>query len=238
MMRQVLAPVHPDGWKFIAIAAAVTLVLFVLWAPAGWVGVIVTLWMAYFFRDPWRVTPARPGLIVSPADGIVAAIGPAPPPPELDMGTDPVPRISIFLNLFDVHVARTPVGGRVAMRRYTKGLFVNASLDKASIDNERLAIRVAQAEGPEGGRPKGEEPDIAFVLIAGLVARRIVCPVYEGQILGRGERIGVIRFGSRADIYCPPPYLPLVAVGQRTIAGETVLADRNAAELERGGVAH
>ena len=233
MWRQVLAPIHPDGWKFVAIAAAVTLILFVVWWPAGWVGVIVTLWMAYFFRDPWRVTPTRPGLIVSPADGIVAAIGPAPPPPELDMGDAPVPRISIFLNLFDVHVARTPVGGRVAARRYTKGLFVNASLDKASTDNERLAIRIARPEGP--GR---DGPDIAFVLIAGLVARRIVCPVYEGQLLGPGERIGVIRFGSRADIYCPPPYLPLVAVGQRTIAGETVLADRNAAEPERGGVAH
>lgn len=227
-MRQVLAPIHPDGWKFIAIAAAITLVLFLLWRPAGWIGVVATLWMAYFFRDPWRVTPTRPGLIVSPADGIIAAIGPAPPPPELDMGTAPVPRISIFLNLLDVHVARMPAGGRVAARRYTKGLFVNASLDKASTDNERLAIRI--------GRPSG--PDIAFVLIAGLVARRIVCPIYEGQLLGPGERIGIIRFGSRADIYCPPPYLPLVAVGQRTIAGETVLADRNAAEPERGGVAH
>jgi phosphatidylserine decarboxylase len=206
MWRQVLAPIHPDGWKFIAIAACVTLVLFLLW---------------------W------PGLIVSPADGIVAAIRPAPPPPELDMGNAPVPRISIFLNLLDAHVARTPVGGRVAARRYTKGLFVNASLDKASIDNERLAIRIARADGPDAGGP-----DIAFVLIAGLVARRIICPIYEGQLLGPGERIGVIRFGSRADIYCPPPYVPLVAVGQRTIAGETVLADRNAAEAERGGVAH
>jgi phosphatidylserine decarboxylase len=228
MMRQVLAPIHPDGWKFIAIAAAVTLGLFLLWWPAGWVGVIATIWIAYFFRDPWRVTPTRPGLIVSPADGIVAAIGPAPPPCELDMGNAPVPRISIFLNLLDVHVARMPAGGRVAARRYTKGLFVNASLDKASADNERLAIRIARPDGS----------DIAFVLIAGLVARRIVCPVYEGQLLGPGERIGIIRFGSRADIYCPPPYLPLVAVGQRTIAGETVLADRNAGEPERGGVAH
>jgi phosphatidylserine decarboxylase len=238
LLRQVFAPVHPDGWKFIAIAAAVTLVLFLLWAPAGWIGMIVTLWMAYFFRDPWRVTPTRPGLIVSPADGIVAAIGPAPPPPELDMGDVPVPRISIFLNLFDVHVARAPVGGRVAARRYVKGLFVNASLDKASTDNERLAIRLARADGPDTAGPAGGEPDIAFVLIAGLVARRIVCPVYEGQMLGRGERIGVIRFGSRADIYCPPPYVPLVAVGQRTIAGETVLADRNVAGPERGGAAH
>jgi len=230
--RQVFAPIHPDGWKFVAIAAVVTLVLFLLWSPAGWVGAVATLWMAYFFRDPWRVTPTRPGLIVSPADGIVAAIAPAPPPPELDMGDAPVPRISIFLNLFDVHVARAPVGGRVAARRYTKGLFVNASLDKASSDNERLAIRIARPDG------EAEGPDIAFVLIAGLVARRIVCPVYEGQLLGRGERIGIIRFGSRADIYCPPPYLPLVAVGQRTIAGETVLADCHTAEAERGGVAH
>ena len=232
MIRQIFAPIHSDGWKFIAIAACVTLILFLLWLPAGWVGVIATIWIAYFFRDPWRVTPTRPGLIVSPADGIVAAIRPAPPPPELDMGTAPVPRISIFLNLLDVHVARMPAGGRVAARRYTKGLFVNASLDKASADNERLAIRIARPDGPNGGGP-----DIAFVLIAGLVARRIVCPVHEGQLLGPGERIGIIRFGSRADIYCPPPYLPLVAVGQRTIAGETVLADRNAAEAERGGVA-
>jgi phosphatidylserine decarboxylase len=233
MWRQVVAPIHPDGWKFVAIAAVATVLLFLLWRPAGWVGLIATLWIAYFFRDPWRVTPTRPGLIVSPADGIVAAIRPAPPPPELDMGDAPVPRISIFLNLFDVHVARTPVGGRVAARRYTKGRFLNASLDKASSDNERLAIRIARSDGRDSA-----QPDIAFVLIAGLVARRIVCPVYEGQRLGRGERVGIIRFGSRADIYCPPPYLPLVAVGQRTIAGETVLADRNAAGPERGGMAH
>lgn len=228
MLRQTLAPIHPDGWKFIAAAALVTVILFALWSPAGWLGLIVTLWMAYFFRDPWRVTPTRAGLIVSPADGVVAALAAAPPPPELDMGTAPVPRISIFLNLFDVHVARTPVGGRLAARRYTKGLFVNASLDKASADNERLAIRIAQPDGP----------DIAFVLIAGLVARRIVCTVYEGQVLAAGERIGLIRFGSRVDVYCPPPYMPLVAPGQRTIAGETVLADRMAAEPVRHGIAH
>lgn len=228
MLRQTLAPIHPDGWKFIAAAALATVILFALWSPAGWAGLVVTLWMAYFFRDPWRVTPTRPGLIVSPADGIVVALGPAPPPPELDMGSAPVQRIGIFLNLFDVHVARTPVGGRVAARRYTKGLFVNASLDKASTDNERLAIRIAQTDAP----------DIAFVLIAGLVARRIVSPIYEGQLLAVGERIGLIRFGSRVDIYCPPPYVPLVIPGQRMIAGETVLADRMATETARHGVAH
>jgi phosphatidylserine decarboxylase len=232
MLRQTLAPIHPDGWKFIAGAALVTIVLFLVWRPVGWAGLILTLWMAYFFRDPWRVTPTRPGLIVSPADGIVVSLGPAPPPPELDMGNAPVPRIGIFLNLFDVHVARAPVGGRVAARRYTKGRFVNASLDKASLDNERLAIRMAPPEAP------ADAPEIAFVLIAGLVARRIVCPAYEGQLLGAGERIGLIRFGSRVEVYCPPPYVPLVALGQRMIAGETVLADRRPAETAQEGVAH
>ena len=233
MLRQVLSPIHPDGWKFIAGAAVAALILFLVWQPAGWAGVIVALWMAYFFRDPWRVTPTRPGLIVSPADGIVVSLGPAPPPPELLMGTAPVPRIGIFLNLFDVHIARAPVGGRVAARRYTKGRFVNASLDKASLDNERLAIRLAPEESPE----------IAVVLIAGLVARRIVCPLYEGQRVTVGERIGLIRFGSRVDIYIPPPYAPLVALGQRMVAGETVLADRPAPkgvirEPAQGGLAH
>jgi phosphatidylserine decarboxylase len=236
MLRQTLAPIHPDGWKFIAIAALATLVLFLVWQPAGWAGLIVTLWMAYFFRDPWRVTPARPGLIVSPADGIVVALGPAAPPPELEMGAVPVPRIGIFLNLFDVHVARAPIGGKVMARRYTKGRFVNASLDKASLDNERLAIRMAPAEAPEIA------PGIAFVLIAGLVARRIVCPAYEGQVLSVGERIGLIRFGSRVDVYCPPPCVPLVALGQRMVAGETVLADRLAQPIGdqpgRAGIAH
>ncbi len=240
MLRRALAPIHPDGWKFIAIAALATLVLFLLWRPAGGAGLILTLWMAYFFRDPWRVTPTRPGLIVSPADGIVVALAPAAPPPELAMGADPVPRIGIFLNLFDVHVARAPVAGRVAARRYTKGRFVNASLDKASLDNERLAIRMAPPEMPEIA--PGIAPGIAFVLIAGLVARRIVCPIYEGQLLAAGERIGLIRFGSRVDVYIPPPYRPLVALGQRMVAGETVLADRLAPPLAdqpaRDGVAH
>jgi len=190
--------------------------LFVLWRPAGWLALILMLWVAFFFRDPWRVTPARPGIIVSPADGLIVALAPAAPPPELGLGAAPVPRIGIFLNLLDVHVARAPIAGRVAGMRYTKGRFINASLDKASEHNERLALRVAPADGPE----------IAFVLIAGLVARRIVCGVRQGQSVGTGERIGLIRFGSRVDVYIPPPYLPLVAVGQRMVGGETVLADR------------
>jgi phosphatidylserine decarboxylase len=228
MLRQVLAPIHPDGWKFIAVAAVVALILFFVWLPAGWLALILTLWMVYFFRDPWRVTPTRPGLIVSPADGIVVSLGPAMPPPELDMGTAPLSRIGIFLNLFDVHVARAPVGGKLMARHYTKGRFINASLDKASTDNERLALRIMADDGPA----------IACVLIAGLVARRIVCGVYEGQTLAVGERIGIIRFGSRVDVYCPPPYVPLVALGQRMIAGETVLADRNAPGSAGEGFAH
>jgi phosphatidylserine decarboxylase len=228
MLRQIVAPIHPDGWKFIAIAAVVTLVLFAVWAPAGWIALILTLWLAYFFRDPWRVTPSRPGVIVSPADGIVVSLGPAMPPPELEMGVEPLPRIGIFLNLFDVHVARAPAGGKLMARRYTKGRFINASLDKASTDNERLALRIAPEDGPA----------IACVLIAGLVARRIVCGVYEGQTLTAGERIGIIRFGSRVDVYCPPPYVPLVALGQRMIGGETVLADRRAAAQAGAGFAH
>src|SRR5438552_8392054 len=228
MLRQVFAPIHPDGWRFIGIAALFMLILFVIWAPLGWIALILTLWGAYFFRDPWRVTPTRPGLIVSPADGIVVSLGAAPPPPELQMGTDPLPRIGIFLNLFDVHVARAPIGGKLMARRYTKGRFINASLDKASTDNERLALRFVPDEGPA----------VACVLIAGLVARRIVCNLYEGQTLAAGERIGIIRFGSRVDISWPPPYVPLLAPGQRILSGETLLADRNAPAPGGGGVGH
>ncbi len=227
MLRRFLAPLHPDGFKFVAAGVVATLLLFLLWAPAGWIGAIATLWMVYFFRDPWRVTPTRPGLLISPADGIVASIAAATPPAELAMGDMAVVRIGVFLNVFDVHVTRAPVGGRVAAMRYTKGRFVNASLDKASEHNERLAIRIAPPEGP----------DIAFVLVAGLVARRIVCNLYDGQQVATGQRVGIIRFGSRVDIYCPPPYVPMVVAGQRMVGGETVLADRLAEEPPRQGIA-
>jgi phosphatidylserine decarboxylase len=228
MLRQIIAPLHPDGWKFVAIGVVATLILFLLWHPAGWLALIVTLWIIYFFRDPWRVTPMRAGLIISPADGIVVSIAPVPPPPELDMGAEPTTRVGIFLNLFDVHVARAPLGGLVMTRHYTPGRFINASLDKASEHNERLALRLTPADGP----------DIACVLIAGLVARRIVCPLIAGQRVAAGERIGIIRFGSRVDIYVPAPYVPLVALGQRMVAGETVLADREAKEPPREGFSH
>jgi len=228
VLRRLLAPLHPDGFKFVAAGIAGSLLLFLLWAPAGWAAAVVTLWMVYFFRDPWRVTPTQPGLLISPADGIVVSIAAATPPPELAMSDVATVRIGIFLNVFDVHVIRTPVGGRVAAMRYTKGRFVNASLDKASEENERLAIRVTPPEGP----------DVAFVLVAGLIARRIVCDLYQGQQVASGQRIGIIRFGSRVDIYCPPPYVPMVVAGQRMIGGETVLADRLADEPPRQGVAH
>jgi phosphatidylserine decarboxylase len=227
VLRRVLAPLHPDGFKFVAAGAVATLLLFLLWAPAGWAAAVATLWMAYFFRDPWRVTPTRPGLLISPADGIVVSIAAATPPPELAMGDAAIVRIGIFLNVFDVHVARAPVGGRVAAMRYTKGRFVNASLDKASEHNERLAIRIAPSE----------DPDIPFVLVAGLVARRIVCNLYDGQQIATGQRVGIIRFGSRVDIYLPPPYVPMVVAGQRMVGGETVLADRLAKEPPRQGIA-
>jgi phosphatidylserine decarboxylase len=228
VLRRFFAPIHLDGLKFVGVGALATLLFFLLWAPAGWAAGFVTLWVAYFFRDPWRVTPIREGLLISPADGLVVSIGPATPPPELAMGDVAVVRIGIFLNIFDVHVTRAPVGGRVAAMRYTKGRFVNASLDKASEDNERLAIRITPPEGP----------DVAFVLVAGLVARRIVCDLYEGQQIATGQRVGIIRFGSRVDIYCPAPYVPMVVVGQRMVGGETVLADRLSEEPARQGVAH
>jgi phosphatidylserine decarboxylase len=226
VLRRFFAPLHPDGFKFVLGGALATVLLFFLWAPAGWVAAVATLWIVYFFRDPWRVTPSRAGLLVSPADGTVVSLAPARPPPELAMGDTAFVRIGIFLDVFDVHVTRAPVGGRVSAMRYTKGRFVNASLDKASEGNERLAIRITPAEGAE----------VAFVLVAGLVARRIVCDLYEGQAVAAGQRIGIIRFGSRVDIYCPADYVPMVAVGQRTVGGETVLADRLAQEPPRQGV--
>jgi phosphatidylserine decarboxylase len=227
VLRRFLAPIHPDGFKFVLGGVLVTIVLFLSWAPVGWVAAVVTLWVVYFFRDPWRVTPIRPGLLISPADGVVVSIAPAIPPPELGMREAGHCRIGIFLSIFDVHVARAPIGGRVTAMRYTKGRFFNASLDKASEDNERLAIRIAPPDGPE----------VAFVLIAGLVARRIVCDLYEGQEVAAGQRIGIMRFGSRVDIYCASRYVPMVADGQRMVGGETVLADRLAQEPPRQGVA-
>jgi phosphatidylserine decarboxylase len=229
MLRSVLAPIHPDGWRFIAAALVVALLLFWLGvAPLGWLALAVAAWITYFFRDPWRVTPSRAGLVVSAADGVVVAADRVAPPKELEMGEAPMTRIGIFLNVFDVHVNRVPLGGRVKKLAYSKGRFLNASLDKSSEENERMAIRIASTEGP----------DVAVVQIAGLIARRIVCTLKEGQEVATGERLGLIRFGSRTDVYLPAEWAPLVVKGQRVIGGETVIADAAAREPQREGRYH
>ncbi len=229
-MSHFFAPLHPDGWKFVAIFAAVTVLLLIFVPPLGWIGLALTVWCTYFFRDPWRVTPLRAGLMVSPADGRVLSVAPAVPPMELELGTEAMMRIGIFLNVFDVHVNRIPVGGRIAKLSYRKGRFLNASLDKASEDNERMAIRISPAEGAGG--------DVAVVQIAGLIARRIVCDLREREDVVAGQRFGLIRFGSRTDVYLPAGWVPLVIAGQRVIGGETVIADRGAQEPPRQGFAH
>jgi phosphatidylserine decarboxylase len=228
VLRQVLAPIHPDGWRFIAIFAVVSLVLYWIAHPLGWLGFIATAWCAYFFRDPWRVTPTRPGLVVAPADGRIVAVDAAAPPPELEMGSAPMLRIGIFLNIFDVHVNRMPIGGRVIKRAYRDGKFLNASLDKASEENERLAFRVATSAGA----------DIAVVQVAGLVARRIVATVDAGDEVITGQRFGLIRFGSRTDVYLPAAWTSLAIVGQRAVGGETVIADARSDERPRQGMEH
>jgi phosphatidylserine decarboxylase len=198
MLRSVLAPIHPDGWRFIAGAVLVAVLLFWLgWTPLGWLALVVA------------------------ADRV-------PPPRELEMGEAPMTRIGVFLNVFDVHVNRVPLGGRVKKLAYTKGKFFNASLDKASEENERMAIRIASINGP----------DVAVVQIAGLIARRIVCTLTDGQEVATGERIGLIRFGSRTDVYLPAEWAPLVVEGQRVIGGETVIADATSDEPRREGRSH
>jgi len=221
-IRSQIVPITPEGYPFIGVFALGTLVLFWLWAPLGWLGVLATIWCAYFFRDPPRVTPVREGLVVVPADGRVSQITTAAPPPELGLGDKALPRISIFMSVFDCHVNRSPVAGRIEKIVYQRGKFVNADLDKASVDNERNSLVIATAG-----------TQVAVVQIAGLVARRIVCFVREGQPVGAGERFGMIRFGSRLDVYLPEDTLPMVAVGQTAIAGETVLADLRGADADR-----
>jgi len=218
-------PIHRDGYKFVVAFAVATLFLFLLVPPLGWLGVLVTAFCTYFFRDPPRIVPLGNGLVVAPADGRICTIDESVPPAELDMGTMPVPRVGIFLNIFDVHINRIPADGSVAGLAYRKGRFVNAALDKASEDNERQAIRLSLADGR----------DLAVVQIAGLVARRIVCDLRDGQTVRRGERFGLIRFGSRTDVYLPPGVAPLVALGQRAVGGETVIAELGVEGPARSG---
>lgn len=213
-MLKILSPIHPEGVVFGAIFCAASLLLWHLFAPLGWIGFILTLWCFYFFRNPSRVTPQREGLIISPADGVVQKIQEVTPPKLLGL-EGPRTRISIFMNVFNVHVNRIPLGGIVKKIHYHPGKFLNASLDKASEHNERQYMVVEALDGTK----------IAFTQIAGLVARRIRCDVQEGQEVSTGQVFGLIRFGSRVDVFLPPHAVPLVLEGQTMIAGETVLAE-------------
>jgi phosphatidylserine decarboxylase len=225
-IKSALVPVHREGYRFIAIFGAVTLLLFWFGASSlGWIGVVATAWCAYFFRDPERVTPLRPGLVISPADGRVSQIVQVTPPQELDLPREPMTRVSVFMNVFDVHVNRSPVDGQIVHLAYIPGAFLNADLDKASEDNERQALTLQMRNGRRLG----------VVQIAGLVARRIVKFVEDGDQLSTGQRFGLIRFGSRVDVYLPQGISPLVCVGQRAIAGETIIADMTSAESQRSG---
>jgi phosphatidylserine decarboxylase len=222
-IRKQLVPIHPQGYPFIGGFAFVSLILFWLWTPLGWLATLATAWCAYFFRDPPRVTPFRDGIVVAPADGRVSHVANAVPPKELNLGAQPLPRLSIFMSVFDCHINRSPVAGRIERIVYHAGKFLSADLDKASDDNERNAFVIATAAGPR----------IAVIQIAGLVARRIVPFAREGETVGAGQRIGMIRFGSRVDVYLPAGTRFLAAEGQTAIAGVTVLADLKLAEAGR-----
>lgn len=224
----IFVPIHREGHKFIAVFAAITALFFFMGLDfLVLVGIVLTLWCTYFFRDPERTTPVREGLVISPADGVVQSIGSAVPPAELNMGDENYMRVSIFMNVFDVHVNRVPISGKIIRQAYTEGKYLNASLEKASTDNERHAILMESTTGRS----------YAFVQIAGLVARRIVCWAEDDQDVSAGERFGLIRFGSRVDVYLPKGVNPQVCVGQRAVAGETVLADEKSKEKIRSGEA-
>jgi len=211
----VLAPPHPAGRPFILGGLIAVMLGLVLGPWLAWLGLLFTLFCLFFFRDPERVPPGRAGAVVAPADGRVVSVAPAVPPAELGLGDKPLLRISIFMSVFNCHVNRSPATGRVDRIAYRHGSFVNASMDKASDENERNAIALRLADGRE----------IAVVQIAGMIARRIVCTLREGDAVQAGARFGIIRFGSRTDLYLPEGVRPLVAVGQTMVGGETVLAE-------------
>ena len=212
-IRSAMVPIHKEGYRFIAIFAVVTIVLGFLWQPLFWIGLILTIWCALFFRDPERVVPISDDLIISPADGVISSIGPFVPPVELDMGSEPRMRITVFMNVFNCHVNRAPVRGPVLVSHHKPGKFLSADLDKASDENERNSLVITTEQG-----------EIAVVQIAGLVARRIVCWAEQKEEIDQGERFGLIRFGSRLDVYLPDTAHASVAVGQTAVAGETILA--------------
>jgi phosphatidylserine decarboxylase len=213
-IRAALPTVHREGWPFIAATLVLAIVFAYLFQPLFWLLLLLAGWMALFFRDPVRVVPTAPGLVVSPADGRVEPMVRAPPPPELEMGPAPRDRVSIFMDVFDCHINRSPAAGRVARIAYRPGRFLSADLDKASEANERNSFLIETESGP----------DLAVVQIAGLVARRIVCWTHAGAQVAAGERIGMIRFGSRLDVYLPEGATLLVNPGQRAVAGETPIA--------------
>jgi len=213
-IRAQIPPIHLEGYPFIGGFALASLILFWIWTPLGWIGTVLTIWCALFFRDPVRITPVRDGMVVAPADGRISMIAQAVPPAELGLGDKALPRISIFMSVFNCHINRSPVSGRIERIAYRPGTFINAELDKASEDNERNSLVIASPNGR-----------IGVTQIAGLVARRIVCFAKEGQSIGAGERFGLIRFGSRLDVYLPEGTRALVSEGQTAIAGETILAD-------------
>lgn len=213
-ISKTLVPIHKEGYPFIAIAAVLTIILGWFWSPLFWIGLFLTGWVCYFFRDPPRVTPVKDGLIVSPADGTVCLMGSVIPPRELDLGDQPMLRVCIFMNVFNCHVNRAPMAGRITRVAYKAGKFLNAELDKASEHNERNGLII-----------ENDNARIGVVQIAGLVARRIVCFVKEGENISAGDRFGLIRFGSRLDVYLPQGTKPQVALGQTMIAGESILAN-------------
>ena len=225
MLNTFIKPMHREGIKFILIFSVISLILFFIYIPLGWVGIGLTIWCYYFFRDPKRTIPVRDGLLVSPADGVISLIEKTMPPPELDIEKEELTRISVFMNVFNCHVNRSPIAGKVMEINYRPGKFFNASLDKASVDNERNSLVLQIPDGRQ----------IVVVQIAGLVARRIVSFVKPKQTLRIGQRFGLIRFGSRVDIYLPTGVQPLVCLGQIMVSGETVIADLNSKELARDG---
>lgn len=213
-VRNTLVPINKAGYPFIAIFFGVSLLLGLLWEPLLWIGFLLTAWCAYFFRDPIRVTPLDEDLVISPADGRVSSVSRVVPPEELGLGSEPMLRISVFMNVFNCHVNRAPVRGRVTNVAYREGSFLNAELDKASQENERNGLVIESTHG-----------EIGVVQIAGLVARRIVCWTHVNEPLDAGERFGLIRFGSRLDVFLPAGAEPRVSLGQTAIAGETVIAE-------------
>lgn len=216
-IKNTFVPINREGYPFIAIFAGVTLLLGIFSTTLFWLGLILTAWCTYFFRDPERVTPVDDKLVVSPADGMVSAVGPAVPPRELGLGPEEMTRISVFMNVFNCHVNRAPVRGRISKIEYRAGKFVNAELDKASSENERNGLVI---ESPNG--------QVGVVQVAGLVARRIVCWADADSDIGIGERFGIIRFGSRLDVYLPRKAVTRVHVGQTAVAGETIIAEFDA----------